>query len=126
MGRGRAPLGPAFLRTTVAEGSEPTWVATRQGAIPVLAGARYEMSGWVRARDVKGQAGWYLHVGNRANPMQISPMLTAGPGTYGWKLVTAEFTAPRGADVADLGTVLRGTGTAWFDLVSLTCLESPA
>ena len=50
-------------------------------------------------------------------------MLSGGAGTYGWKEVVAEFTAPAEADRADLGTVLYGTGTAWFDDVSLECLD---
>jgi len=55
--------------------------------------------------------------------MILSPMLSGGSGTFGWKEVAAEFTAPPEADRADLGTVLRGTGTAWFDNVTLQCLE---
>jgi hypothetical protein len=113
--------GTKCLRTTVAEGAEPTWIATRQRGIRVAAGAKYEMRAWVKARDVKGMAGWYVHVGNEANAMMIAPMLDGGGGTYDWKEVKAEFTAPAGATEASLGTVLRGTGVAWFDDVSLAC-----
>ena len=35
-------------------------------------------------------------------------------------------TAPAAANLADLGTVLRGTGTAWFDDVTLECLDPGA
>ena len=44
-------------------------------------------------------------------------------GTYGWKEVATEFTAPPEANVADVGTLLHGTGTAWFDNVRWECLE---
>ena len=81
------------------------------------------MRAWVKAQDVVGYAGWYVHVGNEKNFMLIAPMLSGGAGTYGWKEVVAEFTAPAEADRADLGTVLYGTGTAWFDDVSLECLD---
>ncbi|MGO8751481.1 MAG: glycoside hydrolase domain-containing protein [Thermoguttaceae bacterium] len=116
--------GKKCLKTVVAEGAEPTWISTRQSGIRILGGARYAVHGWVKADNVKGSAGWYIHVGNAANAMILSPMLMAGGGSYDWKEVAAEFTAPKDADVADLGTVLRGTGTAWFDDVSLDRLSA--
>jgi len=116
-----AQSGRRCLKTVVDPGAEPTWIATRQHNVHVLGGMKYVMRAWVKAEDVKGSAGWYIHVGNRQQPMIISPMLSGGDGTFDWKPVTAEFTAPAGADRADLGTVLRGTGTAWFDNVSLEC-----
>ena len=115
--------GKRCLKTVVAEGAEPTWIATRQQGIHVVGGAKYRMQAWVKAQGVRGNAGWYLHVGDRKRPMMIGPMLNGGAGTYDWKEVSAEFTAPAEADRADLGTVLRGTGTAWFDNVRLECLE---
>jgi len=121
----RPQSGKRCLKTVVAPGAQPTWIATRQAGIRILGGARYRMTAWVRAEGVRGWAGWYIHVGNAQNPMQISPMLSGGEGTYDWKLVSAEFTAPADADRADLGTVLRGTGTAWFDNVRLELLDSP-
>jgi len=114
--------GKRCLKTVVAQGAEPTWIATRQDEIHINAGARYRMTAWVKADKVKGFAGWYIHLGNRQNAMITSPMLTAGEGTFDWKQVSAEFTAPDDADRADLGSVLRGTGTAWFDNVRLECL----
>ncbi len=119
----RPQSGERCLKTVVAAGSEPSWIATRQGGLHLVGGAKYRMRAWVRAENVKGFAGWYIHVGNRENPMLLSPMLSGGEGTYDWKEVSAEFTAPADADLADLGTVLRGTGTAWFDNVHLVCLE---
>jgi hypothetical protein len=118
---GESPHGGAkCLKTVVAAGAEPTWIATRQGGLRITGGARYEMRAWVRARDVKGYAGWYIHVGNDAKPMMVAPMLSGGEGTYDWKEVKAGFEAPKDATVASLGTVLRGTGTAWFDDVVLS------
>jgi len=117
-----ARSGKRSLKTAVADGAEPTWIATRQHGISMRGGAKYAMSAWVRARNVKGQAGWYIHVGSAAKEMMISPMLLGGGGTYDWKQVTVTFTAPAGATRASVGTVLRGTGTAWFDDAALTCL----
>ena len=111
--------GKRCLKIAVAPGAEPTWIATRQRDLHITGGARYVMRAWVKAENVDGYAGWYVHVGNEDNSMLVSPMLDGGGGTYDWKQVTAEFTAPQEADRADLGTVLRGTGTAWFDDVAL-------
>ncbi|UCH35653.1 MAG: DUF4091 domain-containing protein [Armatimonadota bacterium] len=115
--------GTRCLKTVVAEGAEPTWIATRQQGIHIIGGAQYVMRAWVKADGVEGYAGWYIHVGSQDNAMMISPMLSGEGGTYDWKEVSVQFTAPEEASRADLGTVLRGTGTAWFDDVSLDCLE---
>ncbi len=116
--------GKRCLKTVVAQGAAPTWISTRQQDIGIRGGAKYVMKAWVRAEDVQGTAGWYIHVGNRQEPMMIAPTLNAGEGTYGWKQVSLEFTAPSEANLASLGTVLRGTGTAWFDHVALECLQA--
>jgi hypothetical protein len=118
--------GKKCLKTVVADGAEETWIATRQRDLRIVGGARYRMTAWVKAENVKGYAGWYIHVGNAQNFMLISPMLSGGPGSYGWKELSAEFTAPEDANLADLGTVLRGTGTAWFDDVAVTLLDQAA
>ncbi len=115
--------GNRCLKTIVAPDAEATWIATRQSGIHIVGGARYRLEAWVRAENVKGYSGWYLHVGNAQNSMLSAPTLRAGDGTFGWKKISHEFTAPAEADRLSLGTVLRGTGTAWFDDVSLTCLE---
>ncbi|MBL7044200.1 MAG: carbohydrate binding domain-containing protein [Pirellulaceae bacterium] len=115
--------GRRCLKTVVAEGAEPTWIATRQHGVHVTAGARYRVRAWAKGHNVRGSAGWYIHVGNREQSMMTTPMLSAGDGTFDWKEVTIEFTVPATADRMSLGTVLRGTGTAWFDNVTLECLS---
>jgi len=114
--------GERCLKTVVAAGAEPTWISTRQHGVHIAPGAKYRLRGYVRAENVEGFAGWYIHVGNRQEPMMLGPVLRAGSGTFDWKPVELEFTAPAAADRADLGTVLRGTGTAWFDNLTLTQL----
>jgi len=115
--------GRRCMKTMVDAGAPATWIATRQGNLRITGGARYVMRAWVKAHDVVGYAGWYIHVGNERNAMLLAPMLSGGDGSFGWKEVVTEFTAPMEADRADLGTVLRGTGTAWFDDVTLECLD---
>ena len=118
-----AQSGSRCLQTVVADGAEPTWIATRQQGIAIVGGARYRLQAWVKAQAVRGMCGWYLHIGNQAEPMLTAPMLPAGEGTFDWKSVALEFTAPAEADRLDLGTVLRGTGTTWFDNAVLQCLS---
>jgi hypothetical protein len=115
--------GRRCLKTVVAEGAEPSWIATRQHDIRVIGGAKYRIRAWVKAENVKGNAGWYTHVGNARDSMLLNTSLNGGGGTYGWKEVTVEFTAPAETSSATVGTVLRGTGTAWFDNVRWECLE---
>ncbi len=115
--------GRRCLKTVVADGAEPTWIATRQHGIRITGGARYRMQAWVRGENVRGFAGWYIHVGNSENSMMMAPTLSAGDGTFPWKQLSTEFTAPDDANRISLGTVLRGTGTAWFDNVTLDCLS---
>jgi hypothetical protein len=118
--------GLRCLKTVVAPGAPPTWISTRQSGISIVPGARYVLRAWVKAENVAGYAGWYVHIGNAANPMLLNQVLSAGDGTYDWKEVTFEFTAPAEADRADIGTVLWGTGTGWYDDVSLECSSPPA
>ncbi|MFO7902197.1 MAG: DUF4091 domain-containing protein, partial [Pirellulaceae bacterium] len=118
--------GDQCLKTVVAEGAEPTWIATRQRNIHLIGGAKYRMTAWVKARDATGKVGWYIHIGTKEQPMMIQSVpdaLMGGPGTYDWKQVSWEFTAPEEANLASLGTVLRGTGTAWYDDVKLERLS---
>jgi hypothetical protein len=115
--------GAKCLKTVVATGAEPTWIATRQQHIRITGGARYLFHAWVRAENVAGNAGWYLHIGCATNSQMLNPMVNGGKGSYGWKEVRTEFTAPATADRAVIGTVLRGTGTAWFDDAALERLD---
>ncbi|MGQ9590760.1 MAG: glycoside hydrolase domain-containing protein [Planctomycetota bacterium] len=119
----RPKSGKRCLETAVSPGAEPTWISTRQAGIAIAGGARYRMTGWVRAERVEGYAGWYIHVGNEKNSMLVAPILNGGGGSYDWKQVSTEVVAPPEADRASLGTVLRGTGIAWFDDVRLERLD---
>lgn len=115
--------GSRGIRTDVAKGAEPSWIAARQYGIAVKAGERYRISGWTKAENVEGYAGWFYHVGNDKKPMLGSGMLYAGDGTYDWKKTEQEFTVPEGAVRVTVGTVLRGTGTAWADDMKLELIS---
>ncbi len=121
--RGAGHVGRRAVKTEVAPGADPTWISMRQNDLGIVAGAKYRLTGWVRAESVVGSAGWYIHIGNGVEPMLLAPTVDAGSGAYDWRQVTLTFTAPAGSDRASLGTVLRGTGRAWFDDVSLVRLD---
>ena len=111
--------GKKCVKCEVAADAEPSWIAARQNNIALVSGAKYQFVAWVRAKDVKGSCGWFLHIGNNEKPMILAPMLYSGTGTYDWKKVEYSFTVPDKCDKITFGTVLRGTGTAWYDAVEL-------
>jgi hypothetical protein len=102
------------VKVEVDEGAEPTWVQWSQHNIPVTPGRSYTVSGWVRGENVVGCAGWFIHV-NGEKPQLVNKTLGVGEGTFDWKEVSVTFTAPAPATTATIGTVLHGTGRAWFD-----------
>ena len=55
--------GGGKCASTVAEkGSKPQWVCISR-EFPAEAGDKFKFSGWVRGENVKGKAGFYIHVG---------------------------------------------------------------
>ncbi len=118
-----AQSGKRALKTVVAEGAKPTWIGARQQPIHVLGSSGYRIQAWVKARNVQGYTGWFLHIGNARQSMLEAPLLRAGEGTFDWKKVELDFKTPPEADRLCVGTVLRGTGTAWFDNVRLELLD---
>lgn len=120
--RGDGRGGSACAVCMVAPGSEATWVNYRQEGVAVRGGAEYVLRGWVRAQNVEGTAGWFIHV-HGDQPMLINEVMDAGPGSYDWRQVEYRFTAPESAKEATVGTVLHGSGTAWYDDVSLECVS---
>ncbi len=119
-----ARSGKRCARTDVAEGAAATWIKYVQDGIPVRPGQRYQFRAWVKAQGVKGAAGWFIHV-NGDKPQLINRVLTPQGGTYDWQEVKLEFEVPPTGTNAAVGTVLHGTGTAWFDDASLRLLGEP-
>lgn len=115
--------GKRCVKAGATEQAESSWFKYIQAGIPVTPGQQYELRGWVRAESVKGSAGWYVHV-NGIRPQMINQVLNGGEGTYGWKELILRFTVPEGGATADVGTVLYGTGSAWYDDCSLTAAET--
>lgn len=118
--------GRRCVKTIVPAGNEPSWIAHRQLNLAIMPGARYRITAWVKGENIVGYAGWYCHVATPDNPMKLGPLVRAGEGTFDWRPITIEFTAPEDAIRLSHGTVLWGTGTAWFDDARVECLDPPA
>ena len=113
--------GQRCVRCDVAPGAPPSWVKWVQNDIGVAPDADYRFEAWAKATDAKGQVGWFLHV-HGDKPMVLNRHADSGEGTYDWTRVEIAFHTPPDATRMTIGTVLRGTGTAWYDDASLTLL----
>ena len=116
--------GAKCVRCDVPKDAEPSWIAARQSDVAIVPGAKYRFSAWVRGKDVSGEVGWYVHIGNRETEMLSSPMLYLPKApNFDWTRVSLEFVAPENATRIAYGTVLYGSGTAWYDDAKLVLVE---
>ncbi len=117
--------GQRCLKCVVAPGAERTWIGARQGNLSVRGGARYRLTVWVRGEKVSGQAGWFVHVATPANSQAVNKVF-GREGSFDWTQVACEFTTPSDAVGLTCGSVLWGSGTAWYDDLKLECLDTAA
>lgn len=115
--------GGSAIRVEVDPGAEPSWVALARPVSGVTPGAKYRLHGWTKATGVKGNSGWFIHAGNPERSQILNHTLAVGEGTFDWKELSYEFTAPAEVTYFTVGTILRGTGKAWFDDCSLEQVE---
>jgi hypothetical protein len=119
--KGVARSGDRCARCEVDAGAQPSWVKYAQSGMPIRGGARYRFAGWTKAENVNGRAGWYVHVHGQGK--LLLNRTTGEGGTFDWRRTSFEFTTPAEASAFSLGTVLHGTGKAWFDDVSVELLD---
>lgn len=119
--------GRKCVRCDVVDGAKPSWIAARQMEVAVEPGRKYRFTGRVRGENVRGTVGWYLHFGNKKNSMISAPLLGFDDKSdFDWTELSEVYVVPADADRLEFGTVLRGTGTAWFDAVEIELIEEPA
>ncbi len=119
--RDGARSGKACARCDVDSGAAPVWVNYAQRGMFVTPGHRYRFTAWVKGRDVQGLAGWYVHVdGNR--PLMVNEV-AAWDGSFDWRQAVLEFVVPDTGQTFECGTVLHGTGTAWYDDARLESVD---
>jgi hypothetical protein len=122
--QGGARTGDRCARCEVDAGTESTWVKYQQGPIAVMPGTKYRFTAWVKAQGVVGRAGWYVHV-NGDKPQLINKV-EGWEGSFDWREVTIEFEVPATGTEFLCGTVLYGTGTAWYDDAKLEAIGEPS
>ncbi len=111
----RPASGARCLTAEADPGAPPTWFGYASDGLKVVPGAACTVRVRVRGQGVQGSAGWYVHVGDEQNPQRVNQVARAGEGTFDWSELTLRFTVPEGATRLQTGSVLYGTGTAWYD-----------
>ena len=117
--------GTRCLKAETDVTAAPSWFGFVRSDFTVVPGARCTIRVRVRGANVKGNAGWYVHVGDEKNPQRINQTARTGEGTFDWKEQVISFTVPEGATRMQTGSVLYGTGTAWYDAFSFESDKVP-
>lgn len=119
---------PGSPRSLALRGDAGTifWYALRR-AFPAAAGDVVRLRAQARARDVHKEGiqfpNFHAHVFFRdAAGKDLAPARFAHPGTgtYEWKAVEVENTAPEGAAEAVVGVFLSMSGHVWLDRIEVT------
>lgn len=112
------------------------WSGVMQ-AVAVEPGRRYQLSAWMRTRDVRREGNQYVNAnvfvrfeddeGRVLRDVDGYPAVGTRPllGTHDWTPVERVVRAPAAATVAQVGCFLSCAGVAWFDDVRLVPLEVP-
>jgi hypothetical protein len=117
--------GTRCLKAEADADAEKSWFGFVRSDFPVVPGARCTLRVRIRGENVKGDAGWYVHVGDDKNAQRINQVARIGAGTFSWKEQVITFTVPEGATRMQTGSVLYGTGTAWYDAFSFETDKKP-
>ena len=103
-------------------GAGPSFgVATAKFPVKDSAGKRVRFSGYIKTEDVKnGFAGLWWRVDGAAGVLAFDNMQDRGVvGTTDWKRYDIELPVAADAKNINFGAILTGTGTAWFDGLSV-------
>ena len=88
-------------------------------AYPAI-GKTLHISGFIRTQAVNGSAYLWADTFDAAdNFLGINPETVAAQGTAGWTRYDIHLAVPAGAAVVYFGCELAGSGTAWFDNLSI-------
>ena len=119
--------GKRALRAEADPDAKDSWFSFSRHDITVVPGAEVTLRVKVRGENVKGTAGWYVHVGDQKKSDVVNRVVRTGSGTFGWKETVIKVKVPEGCTRLATGSVLRGTGTAWYDDFSFDPgIEPPA
>ncbi len=107
--------GERCIKQVADPGLELSWSGYTHSGIEIISGANYTVTVRVRTKDLKGDAGWFVHVGDRANSMMLNKSAVTKSAVSEWQELIIKFKAPETANQMRMGSLLRGSGTAWFD-----------
>ena len=103
------------LRAETDPDAKESWFSFSRHDITVVPGAEVTLRVKVRGENVKGTAGWYIHIGDKKKSDVVNRVVRTGTGTFDWKETVIKVKVPEGCTRLATGSVLRGTGTAWYD-----------
>jgi hypothetical protein len=115
---GGAHSGSCGLR--IEHSGPQDWCMTQASRVPVSEGDIFELSGWVKCTDLRGEANFSVVTRDAAD--QVMDWIFGAArtsGTHGWEQVQAHFVVPRGCATIELRLVGHGPGVIWFDDVLL-------
>lgn len=118
--------GNFCVKAQVPIGKKAAWFGLSRTDFAVKAGSTVTLRVRVRGDQVVGTAGWYVHVGNAKNSQVINKVYTTGSGTFDWKEQVITVTIPEACTRLSTGSVLYGTGTAWYDDFHFECDQKAA
>ena len=118
--------GSRCLKAEAETNADKSWFSFTRSDFAVVPGARCTIRVRVRGENVNGDAGWFVHVGDDKNAQRLNKVVRTGNGTFDWKEQVITFTVPEGATRMQTGTVLYGTGTAWYDAFSFETDKKPS
>ena len=117
--------GQRSIRAETDAGATASWFSFSRHGIAVTPGATVTIRVKVRGENVRGTAGWYIHIGNREKNDVVNRVVKTADGTFGWKETVIVEKVPDGCMRLSTGSVLRGTGTAWYDDFSIDLGVTP-
>ena len=117
--------GSRCLKAETGPHADKSWFGFTRSDFTVMPGAHVTIRVRVRGENVKGDAGWYVHVGDDKNAQRLNKVVRTGDGNFDWKEQVITFTVPDDATRMQTGSVLYGTGTAWYDAFSFETDKNP-
>ncbi len=108
------------------DGAKNNWFCYAQDGIPVSPGAKVTLRVKIRGERVQGNAGWYVHAGNNKKEDILNSVFRGFDGTFGWKTLETCVTIPADCERMTVGSVLWGSGRAWYDDLEVKVEEAQA
>jgi hypothetical protein len=121
---GESPFeGKRCVKAEAPDGAVPDWFGWVRDDFRVRPNSEILISVRVKGRNVKGTAGWYVHIGNENDSQIVNRVFKTGDGTFDWREQVIRLRVPENCTRLRTGSVLYGSGTAWYD--AFTFAQTP-